>query len=225
MANVLINEDTMTDIADAIRSKKGVETTYLPSEMPSAIESISGGVTPAGTKNISITENGTTTEDVTNYASAQITVDVPSSGGDVQHLTGTIIQNNEQKNTITIPVNLQNVEKFVAIVRLTKTGTVSDGVVTYDDVVTVRNQQIVTVQYQKLGSVSWEKDSTSKSATFGKYQVMGYVNTSNTYASYNVSDNQITFDTDSTTLSQSAAAFKFNFVGYYVEFTYDVYIF
>lgn len=80
MANVLINEDTMTDIADAIRSKKGVSTTYKPNEMPSAIESISGGgVTPTGTKNISITQNGTTTEDVTNYASAQITVNVETA--------------------------------------------------------------------------------------------------------------------------------------------------
>lgn len=37
-----------------------------------------GGVTPTGTKQISITANGTTTEDVTNYASAEITVNVPS---------------------------------------------------------------------------------------------------------------------------------------------------
>lgn len=37
-----------------------------------------GGITPSGTKNITITQNGTTTEDVTNYASAAITVDVPS---------------------------------------------------------------------------------------------------------------------------------------------------
>ena len=111
MANVLINEDTMTDIADAIRSKKGVSTTYKPADMPSAIESISGGgitptgtinittngthdvtnyasasvavpqgTTPTGTKNISITQNGTTTEDVTNYASAQITVNVQGGG-------------------------------------------------------------------------------------------------------------------------------------------------
>lgn len=36
------------------------------------------GTTPTGTKQISITANGTTTEDVTNYASAEITVDVPS---------------------------------------------------------------------------------------------------------------------------------------------------
>lgn len=39
-----------------------------------------GGITPTGTKQINITANGTTTEDVTNYASAQITVNVPSSG-------------------------------------------------------------------------------------------------------------------------------------------------
>nr|CAJ19115.1 hypothetical protein [unidentified microorganism] len=39
-----------------------------------------GGSTPTGTKQISITENGTTTEDVTNYASAEITVNVPTGG-------------------------------------------------------------------------------------------------------------------------------------------------
>jgi hypothetical protein len=36
---------------------------------------------PSGTKSISITDNGTTTEDVTNYASAEITVDVQGGGG------------------------------------------------------------------------------------------------------------------------------------------------
>lgn len=34
---------------------------------------------PSGTKNISITANGTTTEDVTNYANAQITANVPNT--------------------------------------------------------------------------------------------------------------------------------------------------
>lgn len=40
-----------------------------------------GGVTPTGTKHISITQNGTTTEDVTNYANAEITVNVSGGGG------------------------------------------------------------------------------------------------------------------------------------------------
>lgn len=36
---------------------------------------------PSGTKEISITQNGTTTEDVAAYATAQITVNVPTGGG------------------------------------------------------------------------------------------------------------------------------------------------
>lgn len=43
MAHVLITEQYLADIADAIRSKLGVSDTYLPSEMSDAIESISGG--------------------------------------------------------------------------------------------------------------------------------------------------------------------------------------
>lgn len=79
MANVLVNESSLQDIADAIRDKLSVETTYKPSEMAAAIETI-GGVTPTGTKQISITENGTTTENVTSYASAEITVNVSGGG-------------------------------------------------------------------------------------------------------------------------------------------------
>lgn len=40
-----------------------------------------GYIVPSGTKNISINTNGTTTEDVSNYASAQITVEVPQPSG------------------------------------------------------------------------------------------------------------------------------------------------
>lgn len=82
MANVLVAESSLQDIADAIRTKTGTQNTYKPSQMADAIDSISGGgITPTGTKEITITENGSVTEDVTSYASVEVTVDVETGGG------------------------------------------------------------------------------------------------------------------------------------------------
>lgn len=53
--------------------------TYDTTLIDSVTVNVSGGITPTGTKQISITSNGTTTEDVTNYASIEITTDVPTS--------------------------------------------------------------------------------------------------------------------------------------------------
>ena len=81
MAMKLYSDSDISDIADAIRSKNGTSNTYKVSQMASAIQAIPTGITPTGTKQISITQNGTTTEDVTNYASAEITVNVSGGGG------------------------------------------------------------------------------------------------------------------------------------------------
>lgn len=90
MSKVLITESYLEDIADSIRAKNGTQNTYKPSQMASAIDDISGGgTTPTGTKEISITQNGTTTEDVTNYASAEITVNVSASSPTLQTKTVT----------------------------------------------------------------------------------------------------------------------------------------
>lgn len=51
MGNVLVNEASLQNIADAIRVKNGSTEKYLPSEMPSAIEGIqSGGTTTQATE-------------------------------------------------------------------------------------------------------------------------------------------------------------------------------
>lgn len=44
----------------------------------------SSGITPTGTLEIKIQENGTTTHDVTHYAQAEVTVDVPQPDGTIQ---------------------------------------------------------------------------------------------------------------------------------------------
>lgn len=43
MANVLVQDSSLTAIADAIRAKNGTETTYKPAEMASAISAIPTG--------------------------------------------------------------------------------------------------------------------------------------------------------------------------------------
>ena len=62
------------------------------------------GITPTGTKQISIDANGTTTEDVTNYASAQITVNVPTPASvdkNVQTVQSTSRRNNTALGSVT----------------------------------------------------------------------------------------------------------------------------
>lgn len=43
MSDVLINDNSMYDIGDAIREKLGVSDTYTPAEMPAAIRAIETG--------------------------------------------------------------------------------------------------------------------------------------------------------------------------------------
>ena len=71
-------DNNLTSVANAIRTKGGTSGQLaFPNGFVSAVNAIPTGTTPTGTKQISITQNGTTTENVTDYASAQITANVP----------------------------------------------------------------------------------------------------------------------------------------------------
>ena len=78
MATKLVQDTSLTSVANAIRVKAELSGTLeFPDEFVSAIQNISTGITPSGTK--TITENGT--YDVTNFASAD--VNVSGGGGSV----------------------------------------------------------------------------------------------------------------------------------------------
>ena len=78
MATKLVQDSSLTSVANAIRVKAEISGTLeFPDEFVSAIQNISTGITPSGTK--TITENGT--YDVTNFASADVNV----SGGSGDH--------------------------------------------------------------------------------------------------------------------------------------------
>lgn len=75
-------QNAKASIKTSIESKGGTVASNLKLDgYASCIDNIpTSGSTPTGTKQISITENGTITENVIAYASAEITVNVPSSG-------------------------------------------------------------------------------------------------------------------------------------------------
>lgn len=78
MAIKTVQDSSLTSVANAIRQKGGTSAPLkFPTEFVRAVQNIPSGITPSGTKQVSITENGVRTEDVTNYASAQITANVP----------------------------------------------------------------------------------------------------------------------------------------------------
>lgn len=77
MAIKTVQDSSLTSVANAIRTKGGTSAPLeFPAEFVSAIQAIPSSQ-PTGTKSISITQNGTTTENVADYASAQITTNVP----------------------------------------------------------------------------------------------------------------------------------------------------
>ena len=79
MAKVLVNESSLTGIADAIRSKNGSTDTYKPSQMAAAITAISGAAEPI-IEALSVTSNGTYTASNGVDGYSPITVNVPQDG-------------------------------------------------------------------------------------------------------------------------------------------------
>lgn len=76
MAIKTVQDSSLTSVANAIRTKGGTSAPLeFPTEFVSAVNALPSA--PTGTKSISITQNGTTTENVADYANAEIITNVP----------------------------------------------------------------------------------------------------------------------------------------------------
>lgn len=107
MSDYIVTDTELTSVANAIRAK-GETSAQLafPGGFVSAVQAIPTGITPTGTKQITLTENGTFTEDVTNYASAEITVDVQGGGHTQFTFDNTITTAGGRDNAHAIAVGL-----------------------------------------------------------------------------------------------------------------------
>ena len=77
MGLVKLNDSILTAIGNAIRAKLGVETTYKPSQMATAIASI----TELKGETKTVTANGTYTPSTGKNGFTEVTVSIPSASG------------------------------------------------------------------------------------------------------------------------------------------------
>ena len=160
MANVIVDENSLAGIAEAIRDKLNVETLYKPGEMAAAIESISGGGGGSTLIEKSISANGTyNASDDSADGYSKVAVNVPASAVD----TGTKNINSNGTHDVTgyasASVNVPNsyaagdegkVVQNGALVSQTSQSITENG--TYDT--TLKNS--VTVNVQGGGGESYD---------------------------------------------------------------------
>ena len=168
----LANELTM--IADTIRIKNNSdEPLRFPLGFINAINALSGGgITPTGTKEISVTENGTVTEDVTQYANVEVDVNVPQTGitpTGTKEISvtenGTITEDVTQYASVEVDVNVPQTgitPTGTKQISVTQNGTITEDITNYASVEVSANIPNSIIEKTVLF-----KNGTSGSKSFG----------------------------------------------------------
>ena len=214
MAQVLVNESSLEDIADAIRDKNGSSTTYQPAQMAAAIRSISTGVTGVkgnaensyrtGDVNLTPANIGATPANIGAKAT-QSAVSSPSASGTAVAFIDTISQNAQGvitatkktvKDATTSASGLMSAADKIKLNSLivTKTNTVSERTIEAHGTGRVLLQKILTAgDYKLIAAIPELQYDTSDVST--PFLVIGapcYYGTTLYIAIYNPSSASVT---------------------------------
>ena len=113
---VVADNTTLIDLSqDTVTQASHIVSGYVGHLADGTQVTGTGGITPTGTKSITISASGTTTEDVTNYASAAITVGAGTEG------TPTATKGTVSSHSVTVTPSVTNAAGYIT--GGTKTGT------------------------------------------------------------------------------------------------------
>lgn len=152
MAQVLVNDSSLSAIADAIREKLDVETTYLPSQMAGAIESIETG----GTELTSEDEGKVVVESSGEYVLAAQTSRSISSNGTYDTTT-----NDE------VTVSVQGGASPLTVYKRCDNGRISEGVLRFGIGQSRYDEYQVTAGHIYFVGLGSQTDGVFALATFG----------------------------------------------------------
>lgn len=148
-----ISKATMDAIANAIREKRDEDTEYLPSEMPAAIQGITGVVVP-----LNATENGTYNPPSGVDGYAPVTVNVSGGGGDDWTDLKDYIESNGTQ-WINTGYSVKDNSKFEVIANPSTTqspyGTIFGTRASNDDSPSSRSCILATAWSSNFGNVNW----------------------------------------------------------------------
>ncbi len=113
MSKVLVTEQHLEDIADAIRGKNGTIATYRPEDMAEAIEDLEVYPEPYGTK--SITANGVVSVKDYEFADVDVAGIVPTGNINITDMQSTDVTNYATAQVVDANLVAGNIKKDVNI--------------------------------------------------------------------------------------------------------------
>ena len=162
---------------------------------------------------------------MTSFAQAIVNVE-SGGGGNAEYYTGTIAFNDTEATSITFPVSVGSSDRFLFEFLWTRSGTVTDGVVAYDNERIKEAYELITGGWGKRRETGTFRAGGLKPIIANGY--ISYAHSLNGAAGlvHETNKNALTFETNATTFTPSDTSYGyFCHEGKYTEYTYHFFVF